>query len=197
MADAERRAKAAAMVDDKPLLNMVVVGHVDAGKSTLMGHLLYDLGDVSQRLMHKFEKESKEINKASFKYAWVMDEAAEERERGVTVECATKFFETEHRRVTLVDAPGHRDFIPSMISGAAQAEVAILVVDALDFETGLRDAVPGKAEGGQTKEHAVLIKNLGVQQVVVAVNKMDAVAWDEARFETIVGEVKDFLLASA
>ena len=104
--------------------------------------------------------------KASFAYAWVMDEEDEERSRGITVDVGTKFFETPRRRITLLDAPGHRDFIPNMIAGAAQAEVAILVVDAPDFETGLR-------EGGQTKEHAMLIKNLGVNQVRRGVGRVN------------------------
>lgn len=172
----------------KELLNMVVIGHVDAGKSTLMGHLLYLLGQVNKRQMHKYETESKKQGKASFAYAWVLDETGEERERGITMDVGLTRFETEHRIVTLLDAPGHKDFIPNMISGTAQADVAILVVDATrgEFETGFES-------GGQTREHAILARSLGVMQLAVAVNKMDTVDWSKERFDEIVGKLKAFL----
>ncbi|KAI8640367.1 P-loop containing nucleoside triphosphate hydrolase protein [Parasitella parasitica] len=173
---------------EKPKLNLVVIGHVDAGKSTLMGHFLYDLGQVNERTMRKFERESQKIGKGSFAYAWVLDETGEERDRGITMDIATNHFETEHRQFTLLDAPGHRDFIPNMISGTAQADAAILVVDASTnaFEAGF-DA------GGQTKEHAVLARSLGVQQLIVAINKLDMTDWSQERFKEIEAKLGAYL----
>ncbi|CAO3627181.1 unnamed protein product [Mucor hiemalis] len=174
---------------EKPKLNLVVIGHVDAGKSTLMGHFLYDLGQVNERTMRKFEHESQKIGKGSFAFAWVLDETGEERDRGITMDIATNHFETEHKSFTLLDAPGHRDFIPNMISGTAQADAAILVVDASTnaFESGF-DA------GGQTKEHAILARSLGVQQLIVAINKLDAADWSQERYKEIQAKLGAYLL---
>ncbi|KAK0068676.1 HBS1-like protein isoform X1 [Biomphalaria pfeifferi] len=177
---------------NKELLNLVVIGHVDAGKSTLMGHLLYQLGNVNKKTMHKYEQESKKIGKSSFAFAWVLDETEEERERGVTMDVAQNRFETEKKCITLLDAPGHKDFIPNMITGASQADVAILVINATrgEFETGF-DA------GGQTREHALLARSLGVGQIIVAVNKMDTVEWNYDRYESITKKIGQFLTKQA
>ena len=173
---------------EKDLLNLVVVGHVDSGKSTLMGHLLFRLGTVGSKAMHKYEQESKKVGKQSFAYAWVLDETSEERERGITMDVGQSRFETPHKAVTLLDAPGHKDFIPNMISGAYQADVAILVINATrgEFEAGFE-------AGGQTREHALLVRSLGVSQLAVAVNKLDTVDWSQTRFDDIVGKLKHFL----
>lgn len=165
---------------------MVVIGHVDAGKSTLMGQLLLHAGQVEERTMRKYEKESLQLGKASFKFAWVMDQSEEERTRGVTVDVGTAFFHSGSRAVNVLDAPGHRDFVPNMIGGAAQADLALLVINAKtgEFESGL---------SGQCKEHIVLARSLGISRLVIAVNQMDSVGWARERFESIAAGLAPIL----
>ncbi|GIC84754.1 putative translation elongation factor EF-1 subunit [Aspergillus udagawae] len=170
----------------KRAMNFAVIGHVDAGKSTLMGRLLADLKAVDQRTLEKYQREAEKIGKGSFALAWVLDQGTEERARGVTIDIATNKFETENTIFTIVDAPGHRDFVPNMIAGASQADFAVLVIDSGtgNFESGLR---------GQTKEHALLVRSMGVQRIIVAVNKMDVVEWSRDRFEEIEQQISSFL----
>lgn len=172
----------------KPLINLVVIGHVDAGKSTLMGRLLCDLGHVSQKQMHRNETDSKKTGKSSFLYAWVLDETEEERSRGITMDVASARFETRNRRVQILDAPGHKDFIPNMITGAAAADVALLVIDATkgEFEAGFES-------GGQTREHTMLVRSLGVSTIAVVINKLDNVTWSKERYDEICSKMKVFL----
>lgn len=172
----------------KPHVSFVVIGHVDAGKSTLMGRLLMDSGAVAKRTIDKYERESSKIGKSSFALAWVMDATKEERERGVTVDIGEASFETENTRFTVVDAPGHRDYVPNMIAGVSQADIAVLVVDAGPnaFESGF-------SLDGQTKEHAILARSLGIETMVVAVNKLDMENWDMHRFEDIKIQLTEFL----
>ncbi|KAK1419992.1 hypothetical protein QVD17_29482 [Tagetes erecta] len=170
-------------------LNLAIVGHVDSGKSTLSGRLLHLLGQISQKQMHKYEKEAKLQGKGSFAYAWALDESAEERERGITMTVAVAFFNSNKYHVVILDSPGHKDFVPNMISGATQADAAILVIDASlgAFEAGIDSA------GGQTREHAQLIRSFGVDQLIVAVNKMDAAQYSKDRFDTIKLQLGTFL----
>ncbi|KAJ9554546.1 hypothetical protein OSB04_018591 [Centaurea solstitialis] len=175
-------------------LNSMTVGHVDSGKSTLSGRLLHLLGKISQKQMHKYEKEAKlqvwfVSWKGSFAYAWALDESAEERERGITMTVGVAFFNSNKYHVVVLDSPGHKDFVPNMISGATQADAAILVIDASlgAFEAGI------DSTRGQTREHAQLIRSFGVDQIIVAVNKMDAVEYSKERFETIKFQLGTFL----
>ncbi|XP_042438385.1 HBS1-like protein isoform X2 [Zingiber officinale] len=171
-------------------LNLAIVGHVDSGKSTLSGRLLHLLGKVSKKEMHKYEKEAKEKGKGSFAYAWAMDESPEERERGVTMTVAVAYFDSKKYHVVLLDSPGHKDFVPNMISGAAQADAAVLVVDA---STGSFEAGMDGYGIGQTREHAQLVRSFGVEQIIVAVNKMDVVGYSKERFDFIKSQLGAFL----
>ncbi len=174
----------------KPRLNLVVVGHVDHGKSTLMGHLLYRLGWVDERTVQRYEEEAAKLGKSSFKYAWVLDKLKEERERGLTIDAMYYQFETPRLAFTMIDCPGHRDFVKNMITGASQADASVLVVSAKkgEFEAGI-------SPGGQLREHTFLLFTLGVNQVVVAVNKMDddTVNWNQERYNELKEEVSDLM----
>jgi elongation factor 1-alpha len=178
------------MGKEKTHVNIVVIGHVDAGKSTTTGHLIYKCGGIDKRTIEKFEKEAHEMGKGSFKYAWVLDKLKAERERGITIDIALWKFETQKYNFTIIDAPGHRDFIKNMITGTSQADVAILIIasPAGEFEAGI-------SKNGQTREHALLAYTLGVKQLIVCANKMDekTVAYSQARFEEIVNEVSNFI----
>ena len=179
---------------DKPHLNLIVTGHVDHGKSTSMGHFLFDLGAVDQRTIDEFARESEKTGAGdSFKYAWVLDQLKDERERGVTIDLAFQRFETPKYFYTLIDAPGHRDFIKNMITGASEADAAVLVVSA---KTGEKDTALNV--GGQAREHAFLLKTLGVNQIVVAINKMDdqTVKYSEKMYTDAKQDVENLLKAS-
>jgi len=178
------------MGKEKIHISLVVIGHVDAGKSTTTGHLIYKCGGIDKRTIEKYEKEAQELGKGSFKYAWVLDNLKAERERGITIDIALWKFESPKYSFTVIDAPGHRDFIKNMITGTSQADVAILVIDSSQggFEAGI-------SKDGQTREHALLAYTLGVKQMIVACNKMDdkTVKYAEARYNEIKEEVSNYL----
>jgi len=176
------------MGKEKLHVNLVVIGHVDAGKSTTTGHLIYKCGGINERVIEKFEKEAQEMGKGSFKYAWVLDKLKAERERGITIDIALWKFETAKYFFTIIDAPGHRDFIKNMITGTSQADVAILIV-----ASGVGEFEAGISKEGQTREHALLAFTLGVKQMIVCMNKMDTVNFAESRYNEIKGEVSDYL----
>jgi elongation factor 1-alpha len=178
------------MGKEKLHINIVVIGHVDSGKSTTTGHLIYKCGGIDKRTIEKFEKEAQEMGKGSFKYAWVLDKLKAERERGITIDIALWKFETPKYYITIIDAPGHRDFIKNMITGTSQADCAVLVVacGTGEFEAGI-------SKNGQTREHALLAYTLGVKQMIVACNKMDTTEppYSEARFTEVITEVQAYI----
>jgi len=178
------------MPKEKDKINLVVIGHVDSGKSTSTGHLIYKCGGIDERTIAKFEKEAAETGKASFKYAWVLDKLKAERERGITIDIALWKFQSDSRIFTIIDAPGHRDFIKNMITGTSQADAAVLMIasDVGGFEAGF-------SKEGQTREHALLAQTMGVKQMVVAVNKMDdtSVNYSQARYDEIKSELTAYL----
>lgn len=174
----------------KPHLNLVIIGHVDHGKSTTVGHLFYLTGTVNERVAKTYEDEAKKLGKETFKFAWVLDKLKEERERGLTIDTAYLKLETPKYFFTVIDAPGHRDFVKNMVTGASQADAAVLFVSAKrgEFEAGI-------GPGGQTREHGFLAYTLGVNQIVVAINKMDdqSVNWNQERYEEIKNEISRML----
>ena len=165
----------------KPHLNIVFIGHVDHGKSTTVGRLLFDTGAIDEQTLKKLKEKAKELGKAGFEFAFVMDKVKEEQERGVTIDLSYKKFETNKYYFTIIDAPGHKDFIKNMITGTSQADAAVLVVAANDSVME------------QTKEHAYLAKTLGVSQIIIAVNKMDMVNYDEAKYNAVKSDVSKLL----
>ncbi|KAK9369990.1 P-loop containing nucleoside triphosphate hydrolase protein [Lipomyces kononenkoae] len=174
----------------KEHLSIIFMGHVDAGKSTMGGNLLFLTGTVDKRTMEKYEKEAKDAGRENWYLSWVLDLTKEERSKGKTVEVGRGYFETEKRRYTILDAPGHKTYVPSMIGGASQADVGILVISARkgEYETGFE-------RGGQTREHAVLAKNQGVNKLIIAVNKMDdpTVNWSKERYDECTGKLGTYL----
>jgi len=178
------------LLSKKEHLNIVFIGHVDAGKSTIGGQLLYLTGMVDKRTLEKYEREAKEKNRESWYLSWALDTNQEERDKGKTVEVGRASFETQNKQFTLLDAPGHRGFVPNMIGGACQADIAVLVISARkgEFETGFE-------RGGQTREHAMLAKTAGVKHMVVLINKMDdpTVKWSKERYEECCDKLLPYL----
>jgi len=186
------------MSNGKKHLSVVIVGHIDSGKSTTTGRLLFELGGIPEREMVKLKEEAAALNKSSFAFAFYMDRCKEERTRGVTIQCTTKEFFTDNWHYTIIDAPGHRDFIKNMISGAAQADVALLMVPADgNFTTAIQKGDIKTANiQGQTRAHARLLNLLGVKQLLVGVNKMDTdvAGYKEERFNEISDEMRHMLV---
>ncbi|OLN95980.1 Eukaryotic peptide chain release factor GTP-binding subunit [Colletotrichum chlorophyti] len=174
----------------KEHVNIIFIGHVDAGKSTLGGSILYNTGMVDERTMEKYKKEARELGNPSWYLSWVMDLNKEERSQGKTIEVGRGYFETEVRRYSILDAPGHKTYVPNMIGGASQADVGILVISARkgEYETGFE-------RGGQTREHAMLAKTQGVNKLIVAINKMDdaTVEWSHERYQECTTKLSQFL----
>jgi len=169
------------MSEDKPHQNLAIIGHVDHGKSTLVGRLLYETGSVPEHVIEQHKEEAEEKGKGGFEFAYVMDNLAEERERGVTIDIAHQEFDTDEYYFTIVDCPGHRDFVKNMITGASQADNAVLVVAADD---GVQP---------QTQEHVFLARTLGIGEMIVGINKMDLVDYGEGRYKEVVDEVTNLL----
>lgn len=191
MSDDDIETPVSAPASDREHISMIVAGHVDAGKSTLVGNLLYKHGDIAQKTMHKYEKESKEIGKSSFAYAWIMDQNETEREHGVTIDIGEEEIRTATKSVTILDSPGHKDFVPNMISGCILADVGLLVIPASigEFESSI-------GANAQTREHLTLLKALGVNQLIFAINKMDMTnpPWCKDRYDEIVKYVTTHIL---
>ena len=166
---------------EKEHMNLAIIGHIDHGKSTLLGRLLMDAGVIDKHVIDEYRKKAEKIGKGSFEFAWVMDSLKDERERGITIDIAHQRFDTKNYYYTIVDCPGHRDFVKNMITGTSQADAAVLVVDAKD---GIM---------AQTKEHVFLARTLGVTQLIVAVNKMDRVNYDQKRYEELQREIFNLL----
>merc|ERR1712002_928155 len=175
---------------DKFHINIVVIGHVDSGKSTSTGHMIYKCGGIDKRTIEKFEKEAQEMGKGSFKYAWVLDKLKAEREGGITIDIQLMKFLTKKYDVTIIDAPGHHDFIKNMITGTSQADCAVLIIASStgEFEAGI-------SKNGQTREHALLAYTLGVKQMIVGINKIDNTEppYSESRFKEIQKEVESYV----
>lgn len=169
------------MAKEKPHMNLVFIGHVDHGKSTSVGRLLFDAGTIDEQTMRKLKEKAQELGKGGFEFAFVMDNLKEEQERGVTIDLAHKKFITDKYEFTIIDAPGHKDFIKNMITGASQADAGVLVVAANDGVMA------------QTKEHVFLSKTLGVNQIIIAVNKMDMKNYDESAFNQVKEQVSALL----
>jgi elongation factor 1-alpha len=176
------------MPTDKPHLNLVIIGHIDHGKSTMMGALLIKTGAISEREARELEKIAAEYDRPSWSYAYVFDRLKEERQRGITIDLAFRKFETKSKYFTIIDAPGHADFVKNMITGASQADAAILVVSGKKGEMEV-----GVAANGQTREHAYLAQTLGVKQICVAINKADNYDYSKERYEECKQAVLDLL----
>jgi peptide chain release factor subunit 3 len=177
-------------LDLKEHVNVIFLGHVDAGKSTLGGSILVSTGMIDERTLDKFKRDAKEAGRETWYLSWALDLTKEERSKGKTVEVGRGFFETERRRYSILDAPGHKNFVPSMLGGAAQADVGVLVISARkgEFETGFE-------KGGQTREHAMLAKTQGVNKLVVVINKMDdpTVEWAKSRYDECITKITPYL----